>query len=166
MGEFATCAAAIPVLPVGIGWTLERGQVQLRVIGPTSTLTGTRSDPNNNSLLVRAVSRGVSILLMGDAETEEQAALLRDTGPAALQVDVLKVAHHGSLYQDRELLDAVDPVVALVSVGEDNPYGHPSPGVLDRLAGAGARVLRTDRDGDVAVVAHDGRVAVAVNGPD
>jgi competence protein ComEC len=70
------------------------------------------------------------------------------------------VAHHGSAYQDPALLDAVAPAVALVSVGADNPYGHPNAGLLAGLARAGVRVLRTDRDGDVAVVATDHGLAV------
>jgi competence protein ComEC len=162
----ASEGAAIPVLAVQPGWTFVRGQLALRMIGPAETLTGTRSDPNNNSLLMRASSGGVSMLLIGDAETEEQAALLRDIGPTELRADVLKVAHHGSAFQDPELLDAVDPVVALVSVGAGNPYGHPNAALLDRLSRDGARVLRTDRDGDVAVVARDGRLAVVESGPD
>jgi competence protein ComEC len=54
----------------------------------------------------------------------------------------------------------------LVSVGAGNPYGHPNAALLDRLSRDGARVLRTDRDGDVAVVARDGRLAVVESGPD
>ena len=118
------------------------------------------------SLLVRAVSGGVSVLLIGDAENDEQEALLRDVGPAGLHVQVLKVAHHGSVYQDLDLLDAVDPAVALVSVGAVNPYGHPSLALLDRLARDGARVFRTDLDGDVAVVVRDGSIGVVQNGSD
>jgi competence protein ComEC len=79
-------------------------------------------------------------------------------------VDVLKVAHHGSAFQSPEFLDAVRPSVALVSVGAGNGYGHPNPGVLDRLARGGARVLRTDTAGDLAAIESDGRLAVAVRG--
>jgi competence protein ComEC len=147
----AAQAAGVPVVPAGPGWTYERGSVRLRAIGPVQPLLGTRSDPNNNSLVLFAELGGVTALLTGDAETPEQQDLVRDVG-AGLRVDVLKVAHHGSSYQDSELLDAARPRVALVSVGKDNPYGHPSLGVLNRLAGHGARVLRTDLDGDLAVV--------------
>ena len=149
-----------PVTEAGPGWTLRRGGLELRAIGPTRTLTGTRSDPNNNSLVLRATSHGVSVLLAGDAETEEQGELLADDARDDLRADVLKVAHHGSAYQDPALLDAVAPAVALVSVGADNPYGHPNGGLLAGLARAGVRVLRTDRDGDVAVVATDHGLAV------
>jgi competence protein ComEC len=86
-------------------------------------------------------------------------------GPGGLRAAVLKLAHHGSAYQDPAFLDAVDPAVAMVSVGADNTYGHPNPAVLGRLSRDGARVLRTDRDGDLAAVFTGGRLAVAVRGP-
>jgi competence protein ComEC len=77
---------------------------------------------------------------------------------------VLKVAHHGSAYQEPAFLDAVDPAVAMVSVGVHNRYGHPNTSVLGKLARDGARVLRTDRDGDLAAVRIEGRLAVAARG--
>lgn len=156
-------ASGVPVTEVGPGWTYARGRLDLRLIGPTRPLTGTRSDPNNNSLLVRAMSGGVSMLFAGDAETEEQHALLADLDRTALRADVLKVAHHGSSYQDPDLIDSVHPVVALVSVGAGNPYGHPSLPVLQRLARDGARVLRTDLNGDLAVVVSAQGLGVAVS---
>ena len=69
-----------------------------------------------------------------------------DPGP----VDVLKVAHHGS--DDAglgALLDRTRPRLAVISVGADNSYGHPTAGTLATLAGHGVRTLRTDRDGTV-----------------
>ncbi len=115
-------------------------------------------------MVLRVVSDGVSMLLAGDAETEEQQDL-RALDPAEIRADVLKVAHHGSAYQDPAFLDEVAPRVALVSVGADNPYGHPSPAVMTRLAGSGARVLRTDQDGDCAVAMTPTGLAEAIRGP-
>jgi competence protein ComEC len=158
----AAMAAGAPVAEAGVGWGYRRGPVDLRVIGPAHPLAGTRSDPNNNSLIVLARVRGVSVLLAGDAEIEEQHSLLADTGADALRADILKVAHHGSSFQDSEFLDAVHPKVALVSVGADNAYGHPSMPVLRRLADNGARVLRTDRDGDIAVMSTSDGLSVVV----
>ncbi|NEE07145.1 MBL fold metallo-hydrolase, partial [Streptomyces sp. SID7499] len=66
-------------------------------------------------------------------------------------VDVLKVAHHGSAFQDAGLLRSVRPRLALISCGADNPYGHPSARTVGALRAAGARVLRTDTDGSIAV---------------
>lgn len=163
----AGTANGVPVGAIGAGWTYSAGPVALTVLGPPYPMRGTRSDPNNNSVVLRAEVRGTSILLPGDAETEEQRALLDRLPIALLRSDVLKVAHHGSAYQEPGFLDTVDPAVALVPVGVDNGYGHPSEPVLARLFRSGARVLRTDTDGDLAVVGVEGgRLGVAVRGLD
>ncbi|MEV4657986.1 ComEC/Rec2 family competence protein [Micromonospora sp. NPDC049301] len=140
------------------------GGVDLLVLGPPYPLAGTRSDPNNNSLMLRATVAGVRILLPGDAETEEQHAVLARAGPGQLRADVLKVAHHGSAYQDPGFLDAVRPAVALVPVGTGNTYGHPNAGLLARLSRGGARVLRTDTDGDLAAIRAGAGLAVVRRG--
>jgi len=157
----------VPVEAVTVGWSRVVGPARIEVVGPPHEMRGTRSDPNNNSLVVRVSAGGLSILLAGDAESEEQRALLDQVGAAGVRADVLKVAHHGSAYQDPEFLDAVDPALALISVGVDNGYGHPSSAVLGRLARGGARVLRTDVDGDLAAVrTATGQLAVAARGRD
>lgn len=161
----AAAAAGTPMHPVPAGWSYAVGDLSLTVVGPPEPLAGTRSDANNNSLVLRATIAGRSVLLAGDAEGEEQRALLDRLGAAGLRADVLKVAHHGSAYQEPEFLDAVRPAVALVSVGAGNDYGHPNPALLDRLARGGARVLRTDTAGDVAAVRAGSGLAVAVRGP-
>jgi competence protein ComEC len=161
----AAAGRRVPVEAVTVGWSRVVGPVRVEVVGPPHEMRGTRSDPNNNSLVVRVWAGGLSVLLAGDAESEEQRALLDQMGAAGVRADVLKVAHHGSAYQDPDFLDAVDPALALVSVGVDNGYGHPSGAVLGRLTRGGARVLRTDVDGDLAAVrTATGRLAVATGG--
>ncbi len=76
------------------------------------------------------------------------------------EFDVLKVAHHGSGNVDEELMAAVAAPVAVISVGKDNDYGHPSPKALEVLRRSGSAVFRTDQRGDVAVVADGGAVGV------
>ncbi|WBB82570.1 ComEC/Rec2 family competence protein [Micromonospora sp. WMMD882] len=156
--------AGARVGPAVDGWTFRAGGVELALVGPPYPMRGTRSDPNNNSLVLLARVAGVRMLLAGDAETEEQRAVLDRVPASTLDVDVLKVAHHGSAYQDPAFLDATRPAVALVPVGAGNGYGHPNPAVLARLARGGARVLRTDTQGDLAVVAEGGRLAVVARG--
>lgn len=92
----------------------------------------------------------MTLLLTGDLEPPAQEALLR-TAPALPPIDVLKVAHHGSAYQDPAFLDRVRPRLALISCGTGNPYGHPSPRTIEALRSSGAAVLRTDTDGAIAV---------------
>jgi competence protein ComEC len=159
----SAATARTPVYAVGPGWSYAVGGLALTVLGPLEPLHGTNSDPNNNSLVLLARLQGRTVLLPGDAETEEQQELLTHLGAEAVRADVLKVAHHGSAYQDEGFLEAVGPRVALVSVGLDNDYGHPSPVLLARLTRGGARVLRTDQQGDLAVVRDaEGNLAVAV----
>lgn len=89
-------------------------------------------------------------------------ALLRSPAAGELTaVDVLKVAHHGSAYQEPELIRRVAPRLALISCGRDNPYGHPAPSTVAALRVAGAVVLRTDKDGALAVVGAGGGLSVA-----
>ena len=161
----AATANGVPVREIGVDWAWAAGPLRLAVLGPPHPISGTRSDPNNNSLVVRVAIGPVTVLLAGDAEEVEQAAVLGAYGPVPLAVDVLKVAHHGSSYQDIAFLDAVRPRLALVSVGVGNPYGHPNSAVLDRLGRGGARVVRTDTAGDVAAVLIDGRLAVVTHPP-
>ena len=106
---------------------------------------------------------GVRMLLPGDVEPEAQAALRRDV--PGLTVDVLKVPHHGSRFQDGAWLTGLAPRVALVSVGADNDYGHPAPETTALLESAGAVVRRTDVGGDLAVVVDDGRLRVDARSP-
>jgi competence protein ComEC len=68
-------------------------------------------------------------------------------------VDIYKVAHHGSRYQDLSLMRELAPRIAVVSVGATNTYGHPAPSTISALTQLGAKVLRTDIDGAVAIQA-------------
>jgi competence protein ComEC len=116
---------------------------------------------NNNSVVLRATTPAGRVLLTGDVELEAQAELLATR--TDLRADVLKVPHHGSRFNAEELLAAVSPRVAIVSVGAHNSYGHPSQHVLDGLTEAGARVLRTDLKGDIAVMGG-GQLQVVTRG--
>ncbi len=107
--------------------------------------------------------RTLRLIALGDLEVDGQRRLagqLREDAagpgmggavPPGGAVDVVKVAHHGSARQDPTLYRLLAPRLALVGVGADNDYGHPAPSTLGMLEGNGARVVRTDRDGPVAV---------------
>jgi competence protein ComEC len=129
------------------------GDVTVQTLGPPPGAAA-YDGPNNASVVLLVTVRGVRILLTGDVEPEAQVALARAW--PGLRVDVLKIPHHGSRFQDLAFLRDLGARVAVASAGADNDYGHPSPETLDPLAAAGAEVFRTDRDGTVAVVAGDG----------
>jgi competence protein ComEC len=103
----------------------------------------------------------VRLLLTGDIEPPAQAAIL--AAHPDLAADVLKVPHHGSAHQDPDLFAAVHPRVAVISVGKGNTYGHPAPRTVELAAGAGARVFRTDSDGQVVVFGTASRLRVAMH---
>ncbi|MFJ5992769.1 DNA internalization-related competence protein ComEC/Rec2 [Lentzea sp. NPDC092896] len=125
--------------------------LELEVLGPRRppVAQDENTTVNDYSLVLKAHTRAGRVLLTGDVELAGQAALL---GERDLNAEVLKVPHHGSRYSLPAFLKAVRPQVALVSVGTGNRYGHPSPHVLDVLRTGGALVLRTDKDGDLAVL--------------
>jgi len=109
---------------------------------------------NDASIVLELHFGARDMLFPGDAEEDVDpqllaAGLAQRVGP---QLDVLKVAHHGSRTATTEaLVEALHPRVAIISVGADNDYGHPSPDTLARLAGNGAQVFRTDLDGSVEI---------------
>lgn len=110
---------------------------------------------NNDSLVLRLDHGGVSFLLPGDIEKPVELELAARGDP--LDVDLLKVPHHGSRSSTTsELVVAATPQAAVISVGEANPFGHPHRELLERLRGPGVRVLRTDLDGAVTAVS-DGK---------
>ncbi|HEX6247090.1 MAG TPA: DNA internalization-related competence protein ComEC/Rec2 [Nocardioidaceae bacterium] len=159
----ASTAAGVPVRVPALGEVRRSGPLTWQVVGPQArfaagAVPSEGSAANNASVALLVDSRGVRILLTGDMEPEAQQAMRR-TLPD-LRVDVLKVPHHGSTYQDPRFLAGLEPRVAVISVGEDNGYGHPATGTLSVLADAGAMVRRTDESGDVAVVVRDGQLTL------
>jgi competence protein ComEC len=120
------------------------------------------SAKNNDSLVMRLQYKERSLLLPGDAEKAAEYTMLSETGGAGLQADVLKVGHHGSKNSTMpEFLESVGPKFAIISAGEENPYGHPSGELLERLEGRGVRIFRTDREGEVSVVTDGERIWVS-----
>jgi competence protein ComEC len=151
----AASAAGTPGLRVAAGSRLRSGSLRLEVLWPPKLRldahSGAGGDPNELSVVVLARWQQFELLLTGDAEAESAAI---DPDP----IEVLKVAHHGSEDAGLDgLLDRTVPKLAVVSVGEDNPFGHPSPATLAELADHGVRVARTDLGGTLTIdVDRDG----------
>ncbi len=141
------------------GDRLELGGVELRVHHPPPPDWERQKVRNDDSLVLELRYGRVSMLLTGDIGREVEQALI----PALdlLPIVVLKSPHHGSgTSSSDEFIMAIKPNVVLIGVGRANPYGHPLPYVLKRYADAGARVLRTDRDGQIDL-ATDGETVEA-----
>ena len=131
------------------------GPLTWEVLAPGRAFSGTTSDPNNSSLVLRLTVGPTTVLLTGDVEPEAQRDLL--SRGVDVRADVLKVPHHGSDAQEPAFLDAVGATVALTSVGADNTYGHPS---ARTLTAAAPTSFRTDLHGDLALVHRAGRLVV------
>ena len=146
------------------GLTRRVGEATVQTVWPASVAgtvpgeEGEGSAANDASVVLLVEVDGVRVLLTGDVEPPAQAALERVL--AGVEVDVLKVPHHGSRHQDLDLLLGLRARLALVSVGADNDYGHPSADLLAALTATGAQVRRTDLDGDVLVTLDDGALGV------
>lgn len=159
LGPVGETLGGMPRVPA-YGETRRLGEATLQVVGP---VPGAHHDgPNNASVVLLVEVRGVRILLSGDVEPEAQADLAESL--PGLRVDVLKIPHHGSRHQDMDWLASLGARIAIASAGADNDYGHPAPETLRVLSEAGARVLRTDRHGDVVVVATATGLAVRTRG--
>jgi len=114
---------------------------------------------NDGSIVLRVEYGGIGVLLAGDIQKDAEGKLL--ASGHVLESAVLKVAHHGSESgTSNELLQLVKPAYAVISVGADNSYGHPSRSVLDRLAAIGAQVYRTDEQGAIAIITDGKTVQV------
>jgi competence protein ComEC len=116
---------------------------------------------NDASLVVRLSYAGRSLLFPGDLEADGEGELVGRSGLGlAVASDVLKVPHHGSdTSSSPELLEAVSPRLAVISLGRHNRFGFPRAAVLQAYAARGVRVLRTDRAGAITLLVHpDGRM--------
>ena len=153
----------IPRTTAQRGMRIPFGDVMLTVLHPSSKpLTGTASDDNNNSIVLRIDYGPTSLLLTGDAESEAEADIIKAGLP--LQADVLKIGHHGSNGStSAPFLVAVTPSEAVIQVGADNSFGHPAREVLKRLMDARAEILRTDTNGRIEAVSDGRKLSVKVS---
>lgn len=133
--------------------------VSFTCIWPSELILGQGSDANNSSVAIAVDVAGVSILLAGDIEPPAQDKIARDL--PAIDFDVIKVAHHGSIYQSNYFASWTNAEIAFISVGKDNDYGHPAPETISLYELTGSQVFRTDLGGDLAVLIQDSQIRVA-----
>jgi len=127
-----------------------QNNVILEVLWPDQNLISSYSNPANNvSVVTRLVYDDIEILLTGDIEKKVENYLVNQD--FELESDILKLAHHGSKTSSSyNFLKKVDPEVAVISVGENNRYKHPSQEVLERIKDL--IIYRTDEDGDIKIL--------------
>ena len=136
--------------------------VVIEVLNPPDSISSTNDDKelNNTSIVLRVKFGKTAIMFAGDAEESAETRMLGECGDLTSQI--LKVGHHGSRQAtSQEWLEAVQPEIAVISVGWNNQFGHPSKETLKRLESAGAKVFRTDKNGGITAVTNGRRISVS-----
>ena len=139
------------------GDTFSLGGASVEFLGPVEDYG---DDPNEGSLVARVRYGETSFLFTGDMGFEAEDDML--AANVDVSATVLKVAHHGSAgSSSTEFLEAVSPEYAIISVGADNDYGHPTEAALNRLSACGIPVYRTDLLGEIVAVSDGKTVTIA-----
>ncbi len=139
----------IPIEAVYGGETIEIDDVTFTVVA-SGREEGPAKNENDNSVILRMDCGENSFLFTGDASSRLEKQLLDNTD---IDVDFLKVGHHGSFSSSSsDFIKEVSPKLAVVSVGSDNDYGHPSPEAMQRFDALDVPVMRTDYDGTVTII--------------
>ena len=146
----------IPTKIAKAGEMIENSQdLNLKILYPLTSLEGQKFDNLNlSSIVIRLDYHNLSALFTGDLEESKQSDLIKNY--SQLKSDILKVPHHGSADSLlTEFLSQVNPSVAVISVGENNRYGHPSSKTLDKLKKiSGLKVYRTDKNGEIKILSN------------
>lgn len=142
-GDAGTIVSSIGTTPLSLNW---------RVLAPEAHAVP--SETNEASLVLLLEISGHRALFLADTGYEEQRRLLQRSGSAdsLTDIEILKVAHHGSRDQDMSIFERISATWGLISVGADNRYGHPTSDTLGALLRAGTQPLRTDEYGSIAIV--------------
>lgn len=140
--------AGAEVITLCAGMTMSDGEIDITCLHPTDNYVA--SDRNSYSTVLKVSYGEFDMLLTGDISTREEIMI-----EGLSEVELLKVAHHGSKYSTGEVfLDVVSPEIAVISCGEDNSYGHPHKETLERLENCASQVLKTSESGAVIVKAE------------
>ncbi|PIR03934.1 MAG: hypothetical protein COV59_01995 [Candidatus Magasanikbacteria bacterium CG11_big_fil_rev_8_21_14_0_20_39_34] len=147
--------------PLSEGKKIQISGVDVEVLSPAHRELESRTQMSNETSIVLKIVYGHSdLLLMADAEMDVEKRLMEQYGNH-LDVEVLKVGHHGSAGATSEaFLQATTPRYAVISVGQENPYGHPTQRVLKKLERSNANILRTDQKGDIIMYVENGKIYV------
>lgn len=137
-------------------------KVDIKIVNPPEPLfTGTGNDINDNSIVLKLTYGNFSILLTGDIGEISEERLVNNRN--IKDIDILKVAHHGSKYSStKEFLQSVNPQIAVILVGENNRYGHPHLETLERLENQEniQHIFRTDIDGTIILITDGNQYAM------
>ena len=140
------------------GSSFKLGKAKVYVIGPESVTDN--GDNNDDSIMLKIIYGKTVFVFTGDANYDEEKSACKYLDGC----DVLKVAHHGSASSSSyQFLRAAMPKNAIISVGSGNTYGHPKEKALSRLKDCGAKVYRTDLQGDIVATSNGKKVKISVS---
>lgn len=138
----------IETLEVWRGTEVKFEDINMKIIHPQTKINASVGDANNDSIVALLEYGNSSFLFTGDIESPAEKEILKSG--ENIDIDILKVAHHGSKYSSSEaFLDAASPKEAVISVSANNSYGHPAEAVLEMLTARNVKILRTDELGDI-----------------
>lgn len=148
----------IPVYYIGRDDVLEDRNLRFTCLGPERGIM--TDEVNEISIVLYAEYGEFRMLLTGDVTGEPEKELLSEL-EGKDPLTVLKVAHHGSKYSTpQELLEMTDPVIAIISAGEDNRYGHPHEELMERLKRQGCHIYQTTEGGAITMRVRNGKIRV------
>lgn len=147
------------IVTVIAGDKIKTESLLIDILHPFENLSGQEpKNTNDTSVVLRVIFGKSEFLFTGDIGFSVESKLASKFG---LSSDILKVAHHGSKYStSNDFLSAVGPDIAVISVGKNNSYGHPTQEVLQRLAVHNAEVLRTDQKGDITILSDGEKIYI------
>lgn len=126
--------------------------VYIKILWPGSSTYVKENPCNNNSIVAKICYKNFNILFTGDIEQIAEEEILKTHSREELQSTIIKIAHHGSKTSSTmDFLKTVQPKLALIGVGENNKFGHPSTEVLKRLEEINCNVYRTDESGEIII---------------
>ncbi|MDP2650728.1 MAG: MBL fold metallo-hydrolase, partial [bacterium] len=150
----------IPVILVRAGDKIIYKNSRFEVLSPDSEMLRDK-ELNESSIILKLESEEVKALFTGDAGFKAENRLLLAPKADSLNIDVLKVGHHGSrLATGVGFLAVTSPLISVIEVGQKNRYGHPTEATLNRLKSIGSAIYRTDENGTVRLRIKCGRIAV------
>lgn len=148
------------VVTISAGDTVSAGNIRIRCLSPPDDMPSSAFDANDASLVLDIRlndRRDFSALFTGDISENTERQILNCVDSCTY----LKVAHHGSATSTcTSFLDRTRPKIGAISAGIDNPYGHPTRQALERLAGSGVKIYRTDQSGEIIFSVSDGMIRI------
>ena len=127
--------------------------VEIKIVYPESKLYF--DDINSNSIVAKLKYNKFTMLFTGDIESKAEERIIK-IAQKELKSTILKIAHHGSKTSTtEEFIEAVKPEIALIGVGKNNKFGHPNDGVIERIKSIGAKIYRTDENGEITVIVNN-----------